>query len=73
MDQDRRQHEEHQVSRGRMEWSQVPRSVGPTGVCWAVDKGDTVWRRLGAKVRRQEVASPGVIRQTMPWGRSGSR
>ena len=25
-------------------------SVGPTGVCWAVDKGDAVWRRLGAKV-----------------------
>ena len=24
-------------------------SVGPTGVCWAVDKKDAVWRRLGAK------------------------
>ena len=24
-------------------------SVGPTGVCWAVDKKETVWRRLGAK------------------------
>ena len=24
-------------------------SVGPTGVLWAVDKKDTVWRRLGAK------------------------
>ena len=24
-------------------------SVGASGVCWAVDKGDTVWRRLGAK------------------------
>ena len=25
-------------------------SVGPTGVCWGVDKSDGVWRRLGAKV-----------------------
>ena len=24
-------------------------AVGPTGVCWAVDKTDIVWRRLGAK------------------------
>ena len=24
-------------------------SVGPNGVCWAVDKAETVWRRLGAK------------------------
>ena len=23
--------------------------MGPTGVLWAVDKKDTVWRRLGAK------------------------
>ena len=25
-------------------------SVGCNGICWAVDKKDTVWRRLGAKV-----------------------
>ena len=24
-------------------------SVGPSGACWAVDRGDTVWRRLGAQ------------------------
>ena len=23
--------------------------MGPSGVCWAVDKKETVWRRLGAK------------------------
>jgi hypothetical protein len=26
-------------------------SVGPNGICWAVDKKETVWRRLGAKVK----------------------
>ena len=36
------------------EWTKIDGSmktvsVGPTGVCWAVDKKDTVWRRLGAK------------------------
>ena len=36
------------------EWTKIDGSmktvsVGPTGVCWAVDKMDTVWRRLGAK------------------------
>ena len=28
-------------------------SVGCNGICWAVDKKDTVWRRLGAKVCMQ--------------------
>ena len=36
------------------EWTKIDGSmktvsVGPTGVCWAVDKKETVWRRLGAK------------------------
>ena len=37
------------------EWTKIDGSmktvsVGPTGVCWAVDKKDIVWRRLGAKI-----------------------
>ena len=36
------------------EWTKIDGSmamvsVGPSGVCWAVDKMNTVWRRLGAK------------------------
>ena len=39
--------------RGR-EWTKIEGamavvSVGPTGVCWAVDRNQTVWRRAMAK------------------------
>ena len=50
MDQDRREYEDSQVTgpqSKRCNYSYP--SVGPTGVCWAVDKKETVWRRLGAK------------------------